>query len=133
MAGTALLLHRQAAFTLVATLLLGGLVPAPCRAQSDDAPDETPSVTVPARPAPDSSVHRHGGGGDDDAVRSSFRDDRGPNSGMRIESTPGTGLALDHSPLPGELGATPEESAPLFEKRTGGLAMRPDPWVQSPK
>lgn len=133
MVGTAHLLHRQAAFALVASLLLGGLVPAPCRAQSDDAPAETSPVTVPARPTSDFSFHRHGGGGDADAVRSGFRDDRGPNNGMRLESTPGTGLALDHSPLPGELGATPEESAPLFEKRTGGLAMRPDPWIQIPK
>jgi hypothetical protein len=125
---------RRSALLLASVLFLAALHPAPCSAQSDDDDASTaPPVTTP-RKAPPDSFHGHGGGGDDDnGGRSSFRDDRGPNRGMRIESTAGTGLALDRSSLPGELGPTPETSRPLFGKPTDGLTMRPDPWDLSSK
>lgn len=121
---------RSGALLVASVLLLAAFHPALCSAQSDDAPTEE-------TPPPKASVytfHSHGGGGDDDgAGRSGFRDDRGPNNGMRLESTAGTGLALDHSTLPGELGPTPETSKPLFAKPTDGLTLRPDPWDPSAK
>ena len=124
---------RRSALLLAGVLFLAAFHPAPGRAQSDDddAP-AAPPVTTPHK-APESSPSHGGGGDDDNGNRSSLRDDRGPSSGMRIESTAGTGLALDHSSLPGELGATPEMSRPLFAKPTDGLTMRPDPWDLSPK
>lgn len=121
---------RSASLLVGSVLLLAAFHPALCSAQSDDASTEE----TPPPKAPVYTFHGHGGGGDDDgAGRSGFRDDRGPNSGMRLESTAGAGLALDHSSLPGELGASPETSKPLFAKPTAGLTLQPDPWELSAK
>lgn len=128
--------RRSASLLVASVLLLAAFHPAPCSAQSDDdnASTEAPPPTTPHKARPIDSFHGHGGGGDDDGGgRSSFRDDRGPYRGMRIESTAGTGLALDHSSLPGELGPTPETGRPLFGKPTDGLTLRPDPWDLSSK
>jgi hypothetical protein len=125
---------RSGALLVGSVLLLAAFHPTLCSAQSDDAPtEETPPPATPPK-APVYTFHGHGGGGGDDgAGRSGFRDDRGPNSGMRLESTAGLGLALDHSTLPGELGRTPETRTPLFAKPTDGLTLRPDPWDPSAK
>ena len=127
--------RRSASLLVASVLLLAAFHPAPGSAQSDDdAQTEAPRAITPHKARPTDSFHGHGGGGDDDGgSRSSFRDDRGPNCGMRIESIPGTGLALDRSSLPGELGPTPETSRPLFGKPTDGLTLRPDPWDLSSK
>jgi len=120
--------------TAAAILLLAALGSAVHAQTDDEASPTAPSVSQPPRPPLDNSIRGHGGGGDDDtAALPSFRDDRGPNAGMRLEATPGIGLALDTSPLPGELGDTPEGGRTLFEKPSQGLSMRPDPWTISPK
>ncbi|HLZ66932.1 MAG TPA: hypothetical protein VKQ29_11920 [Aliidongia sp.] len=106
------------------------LHPGPGLAQSE----ETAPTNGDAPKAEDTDLyHRHGGGGDDEGPRGLLRGNATLDPGTRLESTAGVGLAMDHSPLPGELGDTPEGSRPLFSKSSTSLEMQADPWMRQQK
>lgn len=100
-------------------------------AQSDDTavPEPQPLGLAPLPPS-DLQIHRHGSGGDDASVQTSLRSDPGDIPSIREQRSTGSGLQLNHSPLPGELAGSPEARAPLFAKPSNDLSIRPDPWEQ---
>jgi len=115
------------------TLLLTGLLLAGgAGAQTLNGSIEGPGAAGAVAPKAPVEVHRHSAG-DDDAPPPALRDQQRFNDGLDLESTPGTGLAMDRSPLPGELGPTPEQSRPLFAKPENGLGLQADPWAITPK
>ena len=86
-------------------LLILGFHSGPGLAQSDDddeAPPTEAPMTVAPKSEPDQLIHRHAGGDDNERPAGLLRGN--PNEVTRLESTAGTGLAMDHSMLPGELG-----------------------------
>jgi hypothetical protein len=116
-------------------LLFLGVQSGPCLAQEDD--ENTPTQQAPGEAVPgagDQFAHRHAGGGEEDRPAASLRHDSasGDDTGLDAGGE-GTGLAMDHTLLPGEIGGAPETGRALFEKPSTSLALRPDPWVFQPK
>ena len=115
-------------------LLLLGVHSGSCLAQDDD--EDTPTRQAPGVAVPstvDQFTHRHGEGGDNDPPAVALRNEAVSGDDTGLNAGGGTGLAMDHALLPGELGGTPEDSRPVFEKPSTSLALRPDPWAFQPK
>jgi hypothetical protein len=110
-------------------ILVIGFHPSLGRAQTDnDGTDETPAKIV-RKPIAKIPFHRHGGGGDDERpAAATLRSDPHSLDRTRWDIPAAPGLALDHAPLPGEMGPAPEPAKPLFDKQATGLASRPDNW-----
>jgi hypothetical protein len=105
-----------------------GLHPSLGHAQTDDETDEAPAKIIHKRVAT-IPYHRHGGGGvDDDRSAPTLRSDPHSLDRTRWDLPAPAGLALDHAPLPGEMGPAPEPARPLFDQSAGGLATHPDAW-----
>jgi hypothetical protein len=105
-----------------------GLYPSLGHAQSDDETDEAPAKTIHKRVAT-IPYHRHGGGGvDDSRLAPTLRSDPHSLDRTRWDLPASQGLALDHPPLPGEMGPAPEPTKPLFDQSASGLATHPDLW-----
>jgi hypothetical protein len=119
--------HRRWLATLLLLCAIA-LHPSLSRAQSDDTEtDETPAKIV-RKPPPHIPFHRHGGGGDDERPAPTLRSDPHSLDRTRWDIPSSPGLALDHEPLPGEMGPAPEPAKPLFDKQATGLASHPDNW-----